>query len=47
MWGRRKKLVTITLQGKLTEKQFEKIEDRLLKIAERYDLGFGSLVDDE
>ena len=38
-WGRRKLLITFTLAGELTEKQAEKIYDRLYKIAERFDLG--------
>ena len=40
-WGRRKLLVTFTLQGKVTEKQAEKIYERMMRIAERYDLGYG------
>jgi hypothetical protein len=33
----------LTLQGDLTEKQFEKIEKALLKIAIRYKLGMGAI----
>jgi hypothetical protein len=40
-WGRKKLLVTFTLQGKVTEKQAEKIYERMMRIAERYDLGYG------
>lgn len=45
MWGKKKKLVTITIQGKLTQKQFDLIEERLYKIADKYDLGLGAIVD--
>ena len=42
-WGKKKQMITLTLQGNLTEKQFEKIEKALLKIAVRYKLGYGAL----
>lgn len=45
-WGRRKNMVTFTVQGKFTEKQFEKIQKALLKIAKRYDVGYGELIED-
>ena len=34
------------LQSKMTEKQFEKMRERLLKIAERHEMGFGYWEDD-
>tara|TARA_R100000458_G_C8268387_1_gene243223 strand:+ start:601 stop:750 length:150 start_codon:yes stop_codon:yes gene_type:complete len=40
-WGRRKRNVVFTLQGDCTEKQTEKIYERMLKIAEKYNLGAG------
>tara|TARA_Y100000004_G_C8865472_1_gene390948 strand:- start:685 stop:840 length:156 start_codon:yes stop_codon:yes gene_type:complete len=40
-WGRRKEMVIFTVQGKFTEKQYERIRKALLKIAERYDVGYG------
>lgn len=40
-WGRRKKSLILTLQGELTEKQYEKVERAMLKIADRYNLGYG------
>ena len=46
MWGRRKKMMTITIAGKLTEKQYEKVERAILKIAERYDLGYQEMFDE-
>jgi len=45
-WGRRKKSVILTLQGELTEKQYEKVERAMLKIADRYNLGYGDLVEE-
>lgn len=42
-WGRRKKQIIFTLQGDVTEKQYDKIERALLKIAIRYNMGYGSL----
>jgi len=45
-WGRKKKEIVITLQGDLTEKQFEKIDRALYKIAVRYDLGYGAIDED-
>lgn len=47
IWGRKKRLVGFTLQSKMTEKQFEKMRERLLKIAERHEMGFGYWEDDE
>ena len=40
-WGRRKQDVVITIQGKLTEKQFEEIERRILRIVAKFDMGYG------
>ena len=40
-WGRRKNMVIFTVQGKFTEKQYQKIQKALLKIAVRYDVGYG------
>jgi len=39
-WGRRKKELVITIQGNLTTKQFEEVERRMLKICDKFDLGF-------
>ena len=41
-WGKKKQIILLTLQGNLTEKQFEKIQNTLLKIAVRYKLGYGA-----
>jgi hypothetical protein len=41
-WGRKKQMCVLTIQGDLTEKQFLKIQRALLKIAERYRLGYGA-----
>jgi len=53
-WGRRKRELTITIQGDLTEKQYEAVRRRMLKICEKHDLGFaaadvwtGHMVDEE
>jgi hypothetical protein len=40
-WGRKKEMVIFTVQGKFTQKQYEKIQKALLKIAVRYDVGYG------
>jgi len=41
-WGRRKQMIVFTIQGDVTEKQFEKIQHALLKIAKRYDMGYAA-----
>lgn len=46
-WGRRKKLVSFTLSGHVTEKQYAKIRERLFKIVERYDLSADEWIDFE
>ena len=40
MWGRKKHMVVFTIQGNVTEKQYEKIQRALLKIADRYNMGY-------
>jgi len=42
MWGRKKQMVMFTIQGDVTAKQFEKIQRALLKIAERYNMGYAA-----
>ena len=42
MWGRKKHMIVFTLQGDVTEKQFEKIQRALLKIADRYNMGYAA-----
>lgn len=47
-WGRKKREVGFTLQSSgMTEKQFEKMLERLLKIAQRHNMGFGYWGDEE
>ena len=41
-WGRKKQMCLLTIQGDLTEKQFLKIQKAMLKIAERYGMGYGA-----
>jgi hypothetical protein len=41
-WGRRKRMIIFTIQGDVTEKQAEKIQLALLKIADRYNMGYGA-----
>jgi len=41
-WGRRKLGLVLTIQGELTEKQFAEVERRILKIAEKYNMGYGA-----
>lgn len=41
-WGRRKQEVVITIQGLLTEKQYEEVERRIFKIIEKFDMGFAA-----
>ena len=38
-WGRKKRMITITCAGDLTEKQYEEVERRLTKILEKFDMG--------
>ena len=45
-WGRKKRNVIFTIQGDFTEKQFEKMRQRLLKIAIADKKGFGYDKDD-
>lgn len=47
-WGRKKRLVGFTLQSNgMTEKQYEKMLDRLLKIAQRHNMGFDAWSDEK
>ena len=41
-WGKKKKMCLLTIQGALTEKQYEEVYRRMLKIAEKFDIGFGA-----
>ena len=41
-WGRKKQMIVMTIQGNLTEKQFEKIQRALLKIVDRYNMGYAA-----
>lgn len=41
-WGRKKRELTITIQGDLTAKQYEEVRRRMLKICDKYDLGFAT-----
>jgi len=45
-WGRKKRNVIFTIQGDFTEKQFEKMHKRLLKIAISNKKGYGFQDDD-
>ena len=45
-WGRKKRMVVFTIQGEFTEKQFEKMHKRLLKIAISNNKGYGYQEDD-
>ena len=45
-WGRKKRNVIFTIQGDFTEKQFEKMNQRLLKIAIQNKKGYGYCEDD-
>jgi hypothetical protein len=45
-WGRKKKNVIFTIQGAFTEKQFEKMHKRLLKIAIQNEKGYSYDEDD-
>jgi hypothetical protein len=45
-WGRKKRNVIFTIQGAFTEKQFEKMHKRLLKIAIQNEKGYSYDEDD-
>ena len=45
-WGKRKREVTLIIQGELTEKQFEKLYDMMYKKAFRLGLGINWSVDE-